>query len=445
MVRTSIRPVLVLGMAAALTLATAAVAVAAPGDLDTSFGRGGKVVTDVTKRGDGLNAVAIASTGRIVVAGTSKDGARFAIARYRTDGSLDPTFGDHGIAQTNVTDANDILHGVAVQPDGDIVVAGQVGSGPRFVVARYTAGGRLDPTFGGDGMVSTSFEATGGDAAVAVAVLADGKILAAGVAHTNCSCERYAVARYRTNGRLDRTFGTNGRATLHFRSGGEPGAMAVGPDGSIVLVGGNVPDVDKFQVARFTPDGAIDRAFGGGDGKVTTNTGQGEEAATGVAIDRDGSAIVIGYTDLPHEGGETFGPSKFALVRYAADGTLDPSFGTNGRVKTALFDGRLPARRGRRGRQEDRGPRRRRQPVRAREIRDGRQPRPDVRGRRQGHDEPLVRRRRRARGRASGRWPDRGCRDGLGSGPRGLRAGPVPRGLMLAISRRPARRAPGGA
>jgi uncharacterized delta-60 repeat protein len=289
-----------------------------------------------------LNAVAIASTGRIVVAGTSKDGARFAIARYRTEGSLDPTFGDHGIAQTNVTDANDILHGVAVQPDGDIVVVGQVGSGPRFVVARYTAGGRLDPTFGGDGMVSTSFEARGGGAAVAVAVLAGGKILAAGVAHTNCSCERYAVARYNTNGRLDRTFGTNGRATVHFRSGGEPGAMAVAPDGSIVLVGGNVPDVDKFQVARFTPDGAIDTAFGGGDGKVTTNTGQGEEAATGVAIDRDGSAIVIGYTDLPHEGGETFGPSKFALVRYAADGTLDPSFGTNGRVKTAFSTGAFP-------------------------------------------------------------------------------------------------------
>jgi uncharacterized delta-60 repeat protein len=73
-----------------------------------------------------------------------------------------------------------------------------------------------------------------------------------------------------------------------------------------------------------------------------TNTGQGEEAATGVAIDRDGSAIVIGYTDLPHEGGETFGPSKFALVRFAADGTLDRSFGTNGRVKTAFSTGAFP-------------------------------------------------------------------------------------------------------
>ncbi|MGZ4136650.1 MAG: hypothetical protein ACXVPX_03685 [Actinomycetota bacterium] len=342
MIRSSIRPLLVLATAAALTLATAPGALPAPGDLDTSFGRSGKVVTDVTKRGDGVNAVAITSTGRIVVAGTSKDGARFAIAQYRTDGSLDRTFGDHGIVQTNVTDANDVLHGVAVQPDGEIVVAGQAGTGPRFVVARYTADGVLDPTFGGDGMVSTSFEAKGGDAAVAVAVLPDGEILAAGVAHTNCSCERYAVARYDTDGRLDRTFGTDGKATVHFRSGGEPGAMAVAADGSIVLVGGNVPDVDKFQVTRFTADGAIDTTFGGGDGKVTTNTGQGEEAATGVAIDRGGSVIVIGYTDLPHEGGETFGPSKFALVRYAGDGSLDRSFRTNGRVKTAFSTDAFP-------------------------------------------------------------------------------------------------------
>ncbi len=342
MIRSSIRALLVLATAAALTLVTAPGALAAPGDLDTSFGRSGKVVTDVTERGDAVNAVAITSTGRIVVAGTSKDGARFAIARYRTDGSLDPTFGDHGIAQTNVTDANDVLHGVAVQPDGKIVVAGQAGTGPRFVVARYTADGVLDPTFGGDGMVSTSFEAKGGDVAVAVAVLPDGKILAAGIARTNCSCGRYAVARYETNGRLDRTFGTDGKATVHFRFGGEPGAMAVTADGSIVLVGGNVPDVDKFQVARFTSDGAIDTTFGGGDGKVTTNTGQGEEAATAVAIDSGGSIVVAGYTDQPHEGPDPFGPSKFAVVRYASDGTLDPKFGTNGKVKTAFSAGAMP-------------------------------------------------------------------------------------------------------
>jgi uncharacterized delta-60 repeat protein len=341
MFRSRIPPLLALAAGATLVLATAPGALAAAGDLDPSFGRSGKILTNVTTRGDALNAVAIAPDGSIVVAGSSKDGARFAIARYRAGGRLDPTFGDHGIVQTNVTDANDVLHGVAMQPDGEIVVAGQVGT-TRFLVARYTAEGTLDPTFGGDGMVSTSFEAKGGDVAVAVAVLPGGKILAAGIAHTSCSCERYAVARYDLNGRLDRTFGTNGKATLHFKGGGEPSSMAVAPDGAIVLAGGSVPDVDKFQVARFTADGAVDTTFGGGDGKVTTNTGQGEEAATGIAVEHDGAIVVVGYTDLPHEGGETFGPSKFALVRYAADGALDTSFGTDGRVTTAFSAGAFP-------------------------------------------------------------------------------------------------------
>jgi uncharacterized delta-60 repeat protein len=342
MARSSMRSLLVLATAGALTVSSAPGALAAPGDLDPSFGRGGKVVTDVTRRGDAVNAVTMAPNGGIVVAGTSKDGSRFAVAEYRTDGSLDPTFGDHGVVQTNVTDASDVLRGVAVQPDGAIVVAGQVGTGPRFVVARYTADGSLDPTFGGgDGMVSTRFEAKGGDAAVAVAVLPDGTILASGVAHTLCSCERYAVARYDADGTLDRTFGTSGTATVHFRFGGEPSAMAVGSDGSIVLAGGNVPDVDRLQVARFTADGVLDATFGG-DGKVTTNTGQGEEAATAVAIEPDGTTLVAGYTDQPHEAGDTFGPSKFAVVRYRKDGSLDPTFGTKGKVKTSFSAGAMP-------------------------------------------------------------------------------------------------------
>jgi uncharacterized delta-60 repeat protein len=335
------RAATVLVLMSAVALGLASPAAGAAGDLDTAFGQDGKVVTNFTTRGDSANAVAIGAAGTIVAVGDAKDGARFALARYRRDGSLDASFGDHGRVQTDVTDANDVARGVAVQADGSIVVAGQVGTGPRFVVARYTPDGVLDPTFGGDGMVSTRFAKTGGDAAVAVTILPDGEILAAGIAHTNCSCERYALARYHSDGTLDRTFGSGGKASVHFKSGGEPSAMAVGSDGSIVLVGGNVPDVDRFQVARFTADGALDPTFAG-DGKVTTNTGLGEEAATGVAIQANGKIVVVGYTDLPHEGGETFGPSKFAVVRYEADGTLDASFGGTGKVKTAFSTGAMP-------------------------------------------------------------------------------------------------------
>jgi uncharacterized delta-60 repeat protein len=118
--------------------------------------------------------------------------------------------------------------------------------------------------------------------------------------------------------------------------------MAIGANGKIVVVGGNVPDVDKFEVARFNADGTLDTTFGG-DGKVTTNMGQGEESATGVAIQANGMVVVAGYTDLPHEAGDTFGPGKFALARYNPDGTLDTTFGGDGKVTTTFSTDATPS------------------------------------------------------------------------------------------------------
>jgi uncharacterized delta-60 repeat protein len=259
---------------------------------------------------------------------------RRASARRRADGTLDTTFGDRGIVMTNFTPENDVANGVAIQSDGKIVVAGQAGNGPRFVLARYTSDGALDPSFGGDGKVSTSFTTTGGDAATAVAIQADGKIVAGGIAHVNCTCEKFALARYDSSGRLDTSFGGDGKATVHFKGGGELRAMAIGSDGRIVVVGGGVPDVDRFEVARFNADGTLDSTFDG-DGKVKTNMGEGEESATGVAIQPNGKVVVVGYTDLPHEAGDV-GPGKFAVARYEADGTLDQMFGNNGRVTTVF-------------------------------------------------------------------------------------------------------------
>jgi uncharacterized delta-60 repeat protein len=336
------RTVLVAALASALTASSASPALAAPGDLDTTFGGDGKVTTNFTRGFDAANAVAIQADGKIVAAGVATDGRRFALARNNPDGTLDTTFGDRGKVTTNFTAENDVAKGVAIQTDGKIVVAGQAGKGPRFVLARYTSDGSLDSSFSGDGKVSTSFATKGGDAASAVAIQADGKIVAAGTAHTNCTCEKFAVARYDTNGRLDTSFGGDGKATVHFKGGGEAGGMAIGANGKIVVVGGNVPDVDKFEVARFNTDGTLDTTFGG-DGKVTTNMGQGEESATGVAIQANGMVVVAGYTDLPHEAGDTFGPGKFALARYNPDGTLDTTFSGDGKVTTTFSTDATPS------------------------------------------------------------------------------------------------------
>ncbi|MFB3739080.1 MAG: hypothetical protein ACE14W_08980 [Candidatus Velamenicoccus archaeovorus] len=353
-------PILALSLvtAGALWLGTAAAATspgategpvrpAAPaaGGLDPSFGGDGRVTTNLTAGFDAARAVAIQPDGAIVAAGSAGgSNGRFAVVRYDPDGTLDAAFGNRGRVTTDLTGGADLARGVAVQSDGRILVAGQTGGNHgRFALVRYEPDGTLDTSFGGDGKVTTAFPSKIAlpDGAVAVAVQADGRIVAAGFANGNCSCVRFALARYRTNGTLDPTFGDGGTTTTRFRGGADPTAMALAPDGSIVVVGGNVPDVNRFQVARYTPDGVLDTSFGG-DGKVTTDMGQGEESATGVAVQNDGAVVVVGYTDQPHEFGETFGPVRFALARYRPDGALDAAFGTGGKVLTSFATGAVP-------------------------------------------------------------------------------------------------------
>lgn len=192
------------------------------------------------------------------------------------------------------------------------------------------AAGALDPSFSGDGKVRTNFTA-GDDFAGGVAVQADGKIVAAGRAG---GFDEFALARYNTDGTLDTSFGGNGKVRTNFTSGFDwANGLALQADGKIIAVGRAGGGGGRFGLVRYDTDGTLDTTFGG-DGKVTTNMGRGEEEATGVAIQANGKVVAVGYTDMPHEFGDTFGPGKFALARYRVDGTLDAGFGGDGRVKT---------------------------------------------------------------------------------------------------------------
>jgi uncharacterized delta-60 repeat protein len=311
---------------------------AAPASLDVTFGGDGKVMTNFTDGFDGASAMAIQADGKIVAAGVvDGGGGRFALSRYETDGSLDPTFGGDGRVTTNFGPNADAAMSVAIQADGKIVAAGEVKRFPRvgivgnFALARYNTDGTLDTTFGGDGKVTTSFSA-GWDRASGVAIQSDGKIVAAGSANASCSCSRFALSRYDTDGVLDSTFGGDGRITTPFRSGAVAEDVAIQADGKIVVVGGQTPEGSRFRVARYKAGGALDGTFSD-DGKVLTRMGDGEGSATAVAIQANGKILVTGYTDVPHEFGDPFRP-KFALARYRADGRLDPNFSGDGRVTT---------------------------------------------------------------------------------------------------------------
>jgi uncharacterized delta-60 repeat protein/uncharacterized repeat protein (TIGR01451 family) len=174
------------------------IATAASGDLDPTFGTGGKVTTDFAGSNAGANGVALQADGKIVAAGfaDSGSGSDFALARYNPDGSLDASFGTGGKVTTDFAGGSDSAFGVALQADGKIVAAGFADSGSRgdFALARYNPDGSLDASFGTGGKVTTDF-AGSGDEAFGVALQADGKIVAAGFAGSGSRGD-FALARY---------------------------------------------------------------------------------------------------------------------------------------------------------------------------------------------------------------------------------------------------------
>ena len=323
--------------AAILSMGVPSPARAAAGHLDASFRSGGTVTTDFAGHVDIGYPMALQPDGKILVAGESglEGNPKFALARYNPDGSLDPTFGGDGRITTDFTGGEDVAYGLAVQLDGKIVAAGTAGGYAKFALARYNADGSLDATFGGDGKVTTDFTA-GGDYAYGMAIQSDGKIVAAGNAGVTGSDSRFALARYNADGSLDPTFGGDGKVTTDLTSYPDDGlAMAIQSNGKIVMAGGagfGAPN-EKFGLVRYNPNGTLDATFGG-DGKVMTDFTQEPDVVFALAIQSNGK-LVAG-------GGSALGPEnnpKFALARYNPNGTLDATFGGDGKRTTDFTPG----------------------------------------------------------------------------------------------------------
>ena len=188
---------------------------AARGDLDRTFGSAGKVTTDFGGN-ESAWGLAVQSDGRAVVAGTRFDAGPsddFVLARYTTSGALDSTFDGDGKVTTDFGGRSDGADDVTIQPDGKLVAAGS-GFPARvrpvdFALARYNRDGTLDATFGDGGKVLTTFEPNSIDAANAVVIQPDGRIVAAGRSGSGPRSE-FAVARYLPNGDLDPSFDRDG-------------------------------------------------------------------------------------------------------------------------------------------------------------------------------------------------------------------------------------------
>jgi len=212
------------------------------GDLDPTFDFDGKVTTDFAGGPDGANAVAIQANGRIVAVGTGTVGGKwnFHSARYNPDGSLDNTFGIGGRVSTGFGSGEDFAYAVAIQADGKIVAAGCTFCAlgvADFALVRYNVDGSLDATFGIGGKMTTDFSGRR-DGAFAVAIQADGKIVAAGCTACEQVAGDFAIARYNSDGSLDTTLDGDGKVTTDLNGGEDHGnAVAIQGDGRIVAAG----------------------------------------------------------------------------------------------------------------------------------------------------------------------------------------------------------------
>lgn len=300
------------------------------GSLDSTFGSGGKVTTDFPTKGALPHSMVVQSDGKILIAGSCPGSSFFlnsALARYNTDGSLDFSFGTGGKVITEVQ-GNIETYAIAIQPDNKIVTGSSYLS---FTLIRYNNDGSRDLSFRSGGKTTTDFAGVI-DQVYAVAVQPDGKILAAGYTVVNQSNTNIlAFARYNVDGALDPSFGVGGKVTATFLNLNDViFAMVLQPDGKIVAGGGASPG--GFGLIRLDSDGSLDPSFGTG-GKVITQFSEASAGIRALALQPDGYIVAAGVMS------ERFSsPPNFALARYRPDGSLDSSFGTNGKVTTSLSD-----------------------------------------------------------------------------------------------------------
>ncbi|MCB8920828.1 MAG: hypothetical protein H6662_04515 [Ardenticatenaceae bacterium] len=286
-----------------------------PGDLDITFGTDGFVVTDF---GDFDVAVDVETQidGKIVVSGGMFGSpSNFAVARYHSDGSLDPTFGGSGIVTTTLS-AVDYGRELALQSDGKIIVSGssEVNGNKDFALVRYNSDGSLDSSFDGDGVVITSISGSA-DEIWGIALQSDGKIVVSGDSDGGVT-----IARYNSDGSLDASFGSGGIIAIPVGQG-DGNAVRIQSDGKIVVAG-------QFAVIRLNADGSLDTTFDS-DGIAMIPTGDEAVWAWDLCLLPDGRIMAVGFrykTSVDYD---------IAAVRFNSDGSLDNTFGING---TIAFD-----------------------------------------------------------------------------------------------------------
>jgi uncharacterized delta-60 repeat protein len=240
----------------------------------------------------------LGADGRIVVGG-AVDGD-FALARLQADGELDPSFDGDGMLTTDIG-GNDGIAGLALA--GGKIIAGGAG-GPGVALARYLPSGGLDPGFGDGGIATAvaSVASVGG-----LTEQPDGKLVVGALLRGKDPRTHGALMRFDANGSPDPSFSADGVARLG--EFGSPLGIAVQPDGRLLVAGGS-----GFGLARTLGDGTLDDSFSG-DGLLQTHIGGNDDLSTDLAVQPDGRIVVVGRRGRNMQAARDF-TSDVALSRY---------------------------------------------------------------------------------------------------------------------------------
>ena len=307
----------------AALVCTSTLAKAQAGSLDQTFGAGG-VFTDsaglFNNEGTTGEVVALQGDGKILAAG--QIGLEPGIVRLNTNGTLDSSFGTGGAVVIGNIGQSQVI-GIAVQSDGKILTGiSNITNDDiaKFILARLNSNGALDTTFGTAGIVVTIIPPSGAFPDI-MALQPDGKILLAGSSE---------MARYETTGNLDSTFGKGGIASILAAS---PTAIALQPDGKILIADGGAltamfPEPGPGfsspagAISRYKTNGAVDNTFG-----ILGQAASVAAVSAMVVETQNGSVPNILVAGTVVTGGNGTG---FGLVRFSSNGRIDTAFGGNG-------------------------------------------------------------------------------------------------------------------
>ncbi len=313
--------------------------IGAPGTLDPFWGNGiplgaGKVITSIGGVHDDARAMTLQPDGKVLVAGACLNGGTydFCAARYNGDGTLDLTWNGTGKVITALG-GEDFAQAVAVQPDGKVLLAGSCtnGGNNNFCAARYNANGTLDITWNVTGIVITAI-GSGQTLTQAIMLQPDGKVLLSGSCFNGINSDFCAV-RYNGDGTLDINWNGTGKVITDMGGNNDGSyAIALQPNGKVLLAGTcSNGTYGNFCAARYNVDGTLDITWNG-NGKVITAIGSFTDTARAMTLQPDGKVLL---------GGLCFNAaySNFCAARYNANGTLDTTWNSTGKVITLIGSG----------------------------------------------------------------------------------------------------------